>query len=85
MDLDLQDQRVLVTAGATGIGLATAKAFLREGARVHVCDVDAQALAGLAQATPDRRASRLRRLGPGGRRRLFVDVACARSAASTRW
>ena len=35
MDLALRNHRVLVTAGAAGIGLATVKAFLREGARVH--------------------------------------------------
>ena len=50
MDLRLSEMRVLVTAGATGIGLATANAFLREGARVHVCDVDEAGLAGLRGA-----------------------------------
>ncbi|MEO8485769.1 MAG: SDR family oxidoreductase [Betaproteobacteria bacterium] len=44
MNLDLQGHRVLVTAGASGIGLATARAFAAEGARVLVCDIDAQAL-----------------------------------------
>jgi NAD(P)-dependent dehydrogenase (short-subunit alcohol dehydrogenase family) len=44
MDAGLSNHRVLVTAGAAGIGLATAKAFLREGARVHVCDIDERAL-----------------------------------------
>ncbi|WP_417330955.1 SDR family oxidoreductase [Halomonas cupida] len=39
--------RVMVTAGANGIGLAMAHAFLQAGARVHVCDVDEQALAAL--------------------------------------
>jgi NAD(P)-dependent dehydrogenase (short-subunit alcohol dehydrogenase family) len=33
---DLQDKRVLVTAGATGIGKAIVEAFLAEGARVAV-------------------------------------------------
>ncbi len=39
--------RVLITAGANGIGLAIAKAFQEAGARVHVCDIDTQALATL--------------------------------------
>ena len=52
MDLKLLDLRVLVTAGASGIGLATARAFVREGARVHVCDVDSAALDALAKSDP---------------------------------
>ncbi len=47
MDLGIGGLRVLVTAGANGIGLEVARAFLGEGARVHVCDVDESALAGL--------------------------------------
>jgi NAD(P)-dependent dehydrogenase (short-subunit alcohol dehydrogenase family) len=49
METNLRDLRVLITAGASGIGLATARAFAREGARVHVCDVDRGALDALAQ------------------------------------
>jgi NAD(P)-dependent dehydrogenase (short-subunit alcohol dehydrogenase family) len=52
MDLKIRDLRVLVTAGASGIGLATARAFVREGARVHICDVDAKALDALAKSDP---------------------------------
>jgi NAD(P)-dependent dehydrogenase (short-subunit alcohol dehydrogenase family) len=52
MDLDITGLRVLVTAGAGGIGLEIARAFVREGARVHVCDVDRQALDDMAASDP---------------------------------
>lgn len=52
MDLGIEGLRVLVTAGAAGIGLEIARAFAREGARVHVGDVDMQALANLAASDP---------------------------------
>lgn len=52
MDLRIKDLRVVVTAGAAGIGLEIARAFVREGARVHVCDVDRDALAKLASSDP---------------------------------
>jgi NAD(P)-dependent dehydrogenase (short-subunit alcohol dehydrogenase family) len=44
MDTSAQGLRVLVTAGAAGIGRAIAGTFLDHGARVHVCDVDRAAL-----------------------------------------
>jgi NAD(P)-dependent dehydrogenase (short-subunit alcohol dehydrogenase family) len=40
-------QRVLVTAGANGIGLAIAKAFAADGARVHIADINADAVAAV--------------------------------------
>ena len=52
MDLGIKDLRVLVTAGAAGIGLEISRAFVREGARVHVCDVDEQALAAAKKSDP---------------------------------
>src|SRR6476469_2351638 len=52
MDLAIRGLRVLVTAGASGIGLATARAFAREGALVHVCDVDRAALNALGASDP---------------------------------
>jgi NAD(P)-dependent dehydrogenase (short-subunit alcohol dehydrogenase family) len=44
--------RVLVTAGANGIGREVARAFVAEGAKVHVCDVDQKALRALAKSDP---------------------------------
>jgi NAD(P)-dependent dehydrogenase (short-subunit alcohol dehydrogenase family) len=44
--------RVLVTAGASGIGAAVARAFHEAGARVHVCDIDVAALESLRTEVP---------------------------------
>ncbi|AUL45972.1 short chain dehydrogenase [Bordetella trematum] len=44
LPVDMTDRRVIVTAGAGGIGAAIAAAFAERGARVHVCDVDEAAL-----------------------------------------
>ena len=52
MDLELKGLRVLVTAGAGGIGLAIVRAFANEGAKVHTCDVDEMALSALASSDP---------------------------------
>ena len=53
MDLNLTGLRVVVTAGASGIGLETARAFREEGAQVAVCDVDPAAVAALGDTDPD--------------------------------
>jgi NAD(P)-dependent dehydrogenase (short-subunit alcohol dehydrogenase family) len=45
-------QRVLVTAGASGIGKEIARAFAANGAAVCVCDIDAKALEKAANDIP---------------------------------
>ena len=52
MDLKIGGLRVLITAGASGIGRAIARAFVAEGARAHICDVDDKALAEMAASHP---------------------------------
>src|SRR4051812_33087139 len=42
--------RVLITGGASGIGLVMAQAFIEAGARVHVCDASQQAIDALQKA-----------------------------------
>jgi len=49
----LQGKRVLITAGAAGIGRVMAENFKARGARVAVCDVDEAACAEMAAANPD--------------------------------
>ena len=45
----MDDQRVLVTAGAAGIGREIVRAFAAGGATVFVCDIDAKGLRELAE------------------------------------
>ena len=45
-------QRVLITAGAAGIGREFARAFTANGAKVYVCDIDEPALAEIAKEIP---------------------------------
>ncbi len=52
MDLGITGLKVLITAGAAGIGREIAAAFLREGATVYVSDVDAAALAAFKAEHP---------------------------------
>lgn len=50
LNLNIKGLRVVVTAGASGIGLSVARAFIGEGAKVHICDVDKKALAPLKKS-----------------------------------
>jgi len=52
MEMALKGRRALVTAGAAGIGRVIAETFVKNGARVHVCDVDEKALKELKRKAP---------------------------------
>jgi NAD(P)-dependent dehydrogenase (short-subunit alcohol dehydrogenase family) len=45
-------QRVIITAAASGIGKSMVAAFVAQGARVHICDVDERAIASFAHDFP---------------------------------
>lgn len=46
-------QRVMITAAASGIGRSIAKAFAAEGAKVHICDVNEEALVQFREEFPE--------------------------------
>lgn len=58
MDISLNGKRVVVTAGAQGIGLAITEAFVAAGAQVHICDVNDDFLAAAKSKFPDVSQSR---------------------------
>ncbi len=51
------EQVVLVTAGASGIGRKIAEKFLGYGCKVHICDVDKNAIADFLEENPQATAS----------------------------
>ena len=77
MDLQIKGLRVLVTAGAAGIGLETVRAFLREGAKVHACDVDEAALGALRENHPEVTASKTDVSDRAAVAKLFDDALAA--------
>ena len=68
-------QRVLVTAGAAGIGRAIVEALSAAGARVHLCDVDDANLAAIGAALPGVHATRADVADEADVDRLFGEVA----------
>jgi len=59
MDIGMEDKRVLVTAGAQGIGLAITEAFVAAGAEVHICDISEAFLADARARFPGVTQSRV--------------------------
>ncbi len=52
LPIRMDNKRVLVTAGANGIGAVIATAFAEAGAQVEVCDVDDSALRSFSEKHP---------------------------------
>ncbi len=52
-----ENEVALITAGASGIGLAIARRFMAEGMKVHVCDISADAIKALSETLPGATAS----------------------------
>ena len=71
---NLTGMRALVTAGASGIGLAIAEELIACGARVHICDVSGDFLAEFRKARPEAGASRADVATEADVERLFVEV-----------
>ena len=44
MPLSLYNKKIIISAGASGIGWATAKICLSKGAVVYICDIDSKLL-----------------------------------------
>jgi meso-butanediol dehydrogenase/(S,S)-butanediol dehydrogenase/diacetyl reductase len=65
----LKDKRVLITGGASGIGAATARRFLEEGAQVVVLDRDTAA------------CTRIKRELPALKRTIVADVSDAQAVS----
>ncbi|WP_019546954.1 SDR family oxidoreductase [Streptomyces sulphureus] len=70
MDLGLSGRRYLVTGGSSGVGLATVRALLAEGADVATCGRDAERLTRAARQLADE----------GGR--LYTEVCDVRDEAA---
>src|ERR1017187_3014320 len=74
MNTSAQGLRVLVTAGAAGIGRAIAQMFALHGARVHICDVAQAALDACGREHPDISRSQADVSRVDEVDRLFADV-----------
>jgi len=67
--------KVLVTAGASGLGAGIARALHETGAHVHICDVDPAALDKFVGANPGITASHADVSNPAAVDQVFTDVS----------
>lgn len=73
MKLELEGARVIVTAGAQGIGRAIVEAYLAEGAQVATCDINEAAL----ETLPGEVFRQLADMGDAGQIAGFMTAAMA--------
>ena len=74
MDINAKGQRVLITAGAAGIGRAMTDTFHKAGARIHICDVVQAAIDEAVRAFPGVTATLADVSNVKDVERLFADV-----------
>jgi len=74
MEISAKGKRVLVTAGAAGIGRAMTDVFTRAGARVHICDVVQPSIDEALKAFPGTTATLADVSSVKDVDRLFADV-----------
>lgn len=70
----IENKKALITAGANGIGRATAIALHEAGAQVHICDIDPQAIQALQAEHPGISASITDVSNPNSVAELFKQV-----------
>jgi NAD(P)-dependent dehydrogenase (short-subunit alcohol dehydrogenase family) len=89
----LADKAALITGGESGIGLATARLFVAEGARVHLVGIDEDKLAAAVEELGDEHASAAvadvtdedavrRAIGEGAERHGRLDVLFSNAGIS---
>jgi NAD(P)-dependent dehydrogenase (short-subunit alcohol dehydrogenase family) len=74
MEISAQGKRVLITAGAAGIGRAMTDVFTKAGARVHICDVAQASIDEALKAFPGTTATLADVSSTKDVERLFADV-----------
>ena len=70
----IENKKALITAGASGLGKATAEALLQAGAKVHICDIDEVALQQMLSLYPTITFSKTDVSDPNSVADLFADV-----------